>query len=462
MNTTTRLPFLLPLLGACLLAAPGLRAATYNWDPFTNRSNAAGSGPWDTTTAIWNNGMADVPWSANNDAVFGGADGAYTITVANGITANNATFNASGYTLTGASAAVPGSLTINSAGGLSVAAGKTLTVGANMTVGLSTYTTLAGTLNAVDGARLTGPQGQFFGGIVNVGAGSSVNYSSLLMSGTTVTVNGAGTSFTSLGSMSVSNSTVTITQGTFGTQVGNSGFSFSNSTVRLNGGTLLYGYGSGNNSGSTFYLNGGTIQTGSYPILLNGGTNSMIVQAGGAKIVGGSITISASLQHETAGPVLDGGLSKTGNGTLTLSAANTYTGGTSVGGGTLAASTNGALGTGDASVLAVSVSLSIGTGVTNPFNNVLGRLTLAGGGAAGTADAGYLDLTSGANIVVSRLTLGGTTYSAGVFTSALFPEYIAGTGTVTVVPEPGSFALVSALAVGLGATTRRIRRSRQD
>lgn len=109
-------------------------------------------------------------------------------------------------------------------------------------------------------------------------------------------------------------------------------------------------------------------------------------------------------------------------------------------------------------MLATSVSLAISTGVTNPFNNVLGHLTLAGGGAAGKADAGYLDLTSGANLLVGSLTLGGATYTSGVFVSANFPEYSSGTGIVTVVPEPGSLALASVPAVGLGAVAQRMRR----
>ena len=61
--------------------------------------------------------------------------------------------------------------------------------------------------------------------------------------------------------------------------------------------------------------------------------------------------------------------------------------------------------------------------------------------------------------MVGTLILGGTTYTSGVFTSTNFPEYISGTGSVTVVPEPGSLVLALVLAGGLGVA--RLHRARR-
>ncbi len=76
------------------------------------------------------------------------------------------------------------------------------------------------------------------------------------------------------------------------------------------------------------------------------------------------------------------------------------------------------------------------------------------------ADNGSLNLSSGANVIVGSLVLGTTLYTSGVFSSANFPEYFSGTGTLTVVPEPGSAACLLVLAVGLGlGVSRRLRRA---
>ena len=466
--------FALPaLFAAGLAAAPSVRAANYIWDPSGNRSDAAGSGTWDTTTPIWDNGAADVAWNnaGANNATFNGADGTYALTVANGINAVNVTFNASGYTLAGASAASPGTLnTPLSNGFLLVANGKTLTIGANMNVfGYGYVNTTAGytggTINIASGGVLTPGTFATLGGNYNVGAGGTFGNTgaSYIMSGATVSVNGAGAQFIVRG-MSMTNTTFTLTQGTFNAG-GGSGTSLNNSTLNLNGGTFVAGYVPSSTANSTINFNGTLVQNTIYGGFIGGSNQAarFVVQAGGAKFdLYTSMTLSQPLQHDAAGAAIDGGLFKVGNGlnnNLTLSAANTYNGGTTVANGTLVAAVNGALGTGDVSVLATSVSLSISTGVTNPFNNVLGRLSLAGGGTAGTADVGYLDLTSGANILVGSLTLGGTTYTSGVFSRANFPEYFSGTGIVTVVPEPGSLTLVAASLLLAGGVLRRVRRN---
>ena len=470
MNTTAFLSIRCTLAMAILLGAVTMLASkaqaqsNYTWDPNANRSDAAGSGTWSTlaTNTVWDNGSADVIWTNGNNAMFGGADGAYTVTVANGISVGIPTFNASGYTLQGASAASPGTLALNYAGNiygeLYVANGKTLTIGANMTVSSpttgtteinNTAATVTGTINVLNGGVLTFGGNGSVGGTFNVGAGSTLG--SIFYEGSiansTINVNGAGAAFHSRGA-TVTNSTFNINQGTFDLG-GGSGTGLTNSTINLQpGGTFIAGFISNTDAASTINLNGGLFQNTDYGGFAPAGAYSsnavkLVVQTGGAKFDSSyRVTVPVALLHDPANMGLDGGLTKTSSGTLTLTVAGTYNGGTTVVGGTLAVAVNGALGTGNVNVLNTAVSLSIGTGVTTPINSATAILTLGGGGTANKADLGYLDLTSGANITVGGLVLGMTTEPNGVYTAAMYPEFISGSGTVTVVPEPTTWRLL--------------------
>jgi autotransporter-associated beta strand protein len=138
-------------------------------------------------------------------------------------------------------------------------------------------------------------------------------------------------------------------------------------------------------------------------------------------------------------------------GTLILSAANTYTAGTIVEQGAIRVTGAGTLGTGTVMVDGAfdSSDDAFDTyGVLTLENNTAiadtAYLNLTGGGTAGVADRGYVDLASGADEVVGGLMLGGTIFGAGVYGStasgAANPglanpdEFFAGAGTITVVP----------------------------
>lgn len=157
-----------------------------------------------------------------------------------------------------------------------------------------------------------------------------------------------------------------------------------------------------------------------------------------------------------------GTFTKGGPGTMNVTGAGTGSGLVSVAGGVLSASGSGNLGTGNVSVLSSAVSLSIQTGVTNAIDDNA-TLSLAGGGAAMTADAGFANLASGVNETVAGLFLGGTMQANGTYGSTLSMadfrdnEFFSGTGIITVIPEPG--VLVSLLG-GLGslAGLQRFRR----
>ncbi len=96
-----------------------------DWDPTASGGTAlGGSGTWDTTTAQWWNGVADVAWSDPSAiADFGGSSG--TVTVSSGIAAHQVELKTTGYTLTG------GTLTLDN-GNVSVFSGVTGTINSTL------------------------------------------------------------------------------------------------------------------------------------------------------------------------------------------------------------------------------------------------------------------------------------------------------------------------------------------
>lgn len=162
----------------------------------------------------------------------------------------------------------------------------------------------------------------------------------------------------------------------------------------------------------------------------------------------------------------------TNQGQLILTGDNTYTGGTRIVQGTVVVSGASAdLGSGNVTVDGVSTGpggsvangkLTIQTGVLNAIDD-LATLTLTGGAGAGAADGGFVTLEAGVNEAVGGLVLGGAVQGLGTYgsTSSLADfksdEFFAGTGIVTVVPEPGAMSM---LLGGFGAllSFQRLRR----
>jgi autotransporter-associated beta strand protein len=153
-------------------------------------------------------------------------------------------------------------------------------------------------------------------------------------------------------------------------------------------------------------------------------------------------------------------------GTLILNGANTYTGGTLVAGGILRVSGAAAtVGTGDVTVSNATSPNSIARmhitgGAVNAISD-FATLTLAGGRAPGVADEGFLELDAGLNEGVGALILGGVSQAVGTYGSTASPatfkndEYFAGTGVVTVIPEPTALSLAALAGVGLLGRRRR-------
>ncbi len=177
----------------------------------------------------------------------------------------------------------------------------------------------------------------------------------------------------------------------------------------------------------------GTVATPAEGVIWSNGTNTN--------------TIGASLSGTM-------GITKAGTGTLILTGINTYSGLTEVSGGTLQ------IGDGtNISNLGIAGDVSIANGAT---------LSLLNGSAIADSAAvtieqfglfnGKVNLAAGVNEIVGALYFGTTIEAAGTYGStlsaAIFKDdtRFSGTGILTVVPEPGSAAL---LMLGAAAVIRR-------
>lgn len=358
------------IVGLMALAASLGHAATYYWDTSDTAGLQPGSGIWATSGFnLWapndDGSGTKTSWINGNDAVFSGTpDGTYTITLGTTpMTVNAMTFNTGGYTLSAASAS-----TITGTGNISIASGKTLTLGENVTIQRT------GTGGA---SNITGF------GTVQMDSGSSISTTgshSLLLSGTnadrTQLYVNAGASVSSVQYLQINGNLFvdggSVSSGGNGIFIGNAANTNLSSLV-VNSGNVTAGSSTGvafgpasssANSGGTLQLNGGILTTqriwernaaATSVVNFNGGTvrasaastdfmsvDSAVVQSGGARFDtnGHNVTIAQAL---TSGGPNDGGLTKLGNGTLTLSAANTYNGVTTVETGTLALAATGSI-----------------------------------------------------------------------------------------------------------------------
>ncbi|MDB6151748.1 MAG: putative filamentous hemagglutinin-related protein [Chthoniobacteraceae bacterium] len=205
-------------------------------------------------------------------------------------------------------------------------------------------------------------------------------------------------------------------------------------------------------------------------------TNPVVLESFSSINVPGSAN-SLTLQGAISGP---GGLEvgtqpgeSANQGILFLSGNNSYVGGTKVTQGTLSLGVPAAhLGAGTVTVDGVTLGtggskaggkLDIQTGVLDAIDN-FALLNLTGGGVAGTADGGSINLGDGVSEIVGRLMLGGVMQSTGTYGSSISnatfknDEYFAGSGVVAVIPEPGAMGMLAgglSALLGLGRIRRR-------
>ena len=488
-----------------LFAALSAGAATYTWDTVSGdgATITAGNGTWDLTGSnlVWNNSGANpnVAWAQTNTttplhtAIFAGTDtGSKSILIGTDIAANSLTFNNSGYTLSAAAAQ-----TVRLNGDLTVAAGKSTSIGANTTVTRTTTAAFSilggGTLNIQGaGARVIGNSnnisigggttinvqtGGNFSGPSQMVVGSTAAGGNLLVNGGTVSAGATGTTassaqnivlhnLTTAGSSDLTiNSGSVINLGTGRASSGESGLRFGSAssttaavfaTVNLNGGTLtvarVYEGNAGSGLDSTFNFNGGTLKVttgaGNAANYLDGLNNAFVKEGGAILDTNGvATTVAQVLQHGGAAPT-DGGLTKRGTGTLTLIGNNTFTGTTTVDAGTLSLGRSGG-------TLLDTAAINVNGGTLDVAQaDTVGAVTLTSGTISG---AGALTGTSyslksgnvssalaGSGIALTKDT-GGTVILGGTQSYTGATNVNAGTLQVT-----GS--LTSAISVGSSGT----------
>ena len=170
------------------------------------------------------------------------------------------------------------------------------------------------------------------------------------------------------------------------------------------------------------------------------GLRSATIQAGGAIIDtnGHNITVAQILNEA----VLNTGvLTKQGTGTLTLTGALHFQGGTDIQAGTVNISTGAATQIGNvngAGTLDVENATSL-----SAFSVNVGNVTIGAGSSLATANVGTNTLTIGAGSTVTITAIPGGPLAGG---------------GLTVVPEPGTFAMLAMAALGLMAAAWRRRK----
>ena len=147
-----------------------------------------------------------------------------------------------------------------------------------------------------------------------------------------------------------------------------------------------------------------------------------------------------------------GQIIKEGTASLTFNVANSFSGGLTINKGTVIATANGALGTGAVNLNAANVTLTLQGGV-NP-NFIADTATLTIGFSTDTVNLNYTGTE-----VVGGLMVEGSTIGPGTYGSGDFAEFM-GTGTITVVPEPATMAMMAlggSLLVGVQRFRRKLR-----
>jgi fibronectin-binding autotransporter adhesin len=376
-------------------------AAPLEWAGSTTGLTGGTDNTWNTnTTANWWDGVGLVNWPAlggtDDDAIFGGTAGVVTITTA---TANDLTFNTTGYTLTGGTLTLNGTTpTITNGSGIDVTISSVINGLSGLAKSGAGTLTLSGASGYSGGTTLSG-------GTIVVGDNSALGSGTLTMNGGTLTAGGASRTLSNNlhidGSGSVFNAPL-------GADLVLNGNMTGSGSVSVNGQwAVVLG---GDNSGFTGTWTSGSLGpnnitrfnaansgSASAAWVLNGGR--MISEAAGGSIISlGSLSGNGGiLSNNTSGQVTysigalntdttfsgqivnqwgGGGtaaITKVGAGTLTLSGGLGYSGVTTVSGGTLKVSS--AVNYGDAMstsgiVLENGATLSLYLAGNNPYFNM--------------------------------------------------------------------------------------------
>ena len=461
-------------------ASSAVAQQNLNWDANGVPPVSGGTGTWNTTSALWFNGVTFQAWNnaTLDNAIFGASAG--TVTLAVPISAHNLTFNVGGYTLTGSTLSFGGAspavttnvatTTINSAlsGTLGFAkeGAATLALGGN-SVGYTGVTTVnAGTLRvnsanalglstAASGLVLNNGSTFVFGsdfshdytltgGVVNVQGGGVFTWSGAptLTAGTTLNFNGTVTNATLSGNLADTGASVlSLTKNGTGRTTLSGANTYTGATT-VTQGILQLGSAGALSAGSNLVFNGAVGTGGSIELTTGSGnfTRGLGTGAGQVQWLGdGGFRSSGSGRSVNlggAGAMLTwgaGGFVPDGNRLILGTSSNNlldFQNGIDLSGGVRAIQGDGGLLTGHARMTGV---LS-GTGGINQVGNGLLELTGINTYTGGTVmTAGTLVVSSDANLGAAAGTLtfdGGTLENTGAFTTARSVTINAPGGTI--------------------------------
>jgi fibronectin-binding autotransporter adhesin len=207
---------------------------------------------------------------------------------------------------------------------------------------------------------------------------------------------------------------------------------------------------------------GGTLVLGSVSTAATGGTYS------GGITLNGNVSLTSANTGATTGLKFTGAITgigaitKIGTGSVVFSGAgvNTYSGGTVVNAGVLAVLKDSGLGTGNVDINASGISLILQGGTTNNYISDNATLSLTTGAMAN------LNFTLGTTDVVGGLVLGGVVQTAlGTYGSTAsgamhpFDAFFIGNGTLSLIPEPSTWAM-TIVGAGLLLSVQRFRRKK--
>ena len=301
--------------GAAALVIVGLgissasaTATTLNWDPgATGTGGSNGTGAWDTTTANWSNGTADVVWNNADAAAFTAAgSGTYSVSVSPGITAVGLTVGnslaaspaASNYTFESAGT---GSYTLTDSGILAIKGGSVTLQ--NLTLDNTSYNNnnptgiseaYQATLNIGTGGTLEGQQiAAGLGGapgVINVNSGGTlaessriqINYGGGQATGNALNVNG-GTVTMSGGIAFLNDSNLASSNGVMTVGAGGTGGTVTVSQISTGG--------SGAGQTGTLNVDGGTVTATATPSITAGATTNTILVTTVVNLNGGVLSV---------------------------------------------------------------------------------------------------------------------------------------------------------------------------
>jgi chondroitin AC lyase len=438
----------------------GLSATQFFPYPLTWDTTAGSGGGWQAGSGTWSNSPSQMSWTTSptgtnalswTDSASANfsASGPSSIAVQGAVNVNNITVSGTGYSFSGGTLNVLGS--IQSAVNANIASALTLpAAGLSVSSGSGQALTIAG--------KITGS-----GGLIKNGS----NYGTLILSGSNtftgnVTVNNGALEITNGSALGTGPKTVTADLGTNGNcQIVLDG-SGGNINIPSN---ITFVTSNQSTNGTVFNDGGNNTISGSFTLASGGGASWIVSNSGSLTLAGNLMPSTTGRYLYLSGPangvisgrVLNGtgnnvlGLQVMGPGTWTLTGSNTYSAGTKIEGGTLDINADAALGAGTSAVTfsAVGALQATGTVTLNPS-----RPIIIGSGATATLDTqagkmtvmGAISGTGGAVMKQGSGTLvlsGSNSYTGGTIVEA---------GTL-VVTAAGALPAGTSLTIGAGATS---------